>query len=152
MTPHTKTYHRILDTYKLDEARLVSPFPPEMLTAIKQARRDKILNNTRELERERRGQILACTIRRRNKGPPAHILAKMTEEDTKNHSLTLLQLVFHSPYARHKPRILLARTKCLVFDANYCKATEHPFPAAIQDAESYIIFLRILINTIYPIS
>jgi hypothetical protein len=49
-----------------------------MLAAIKQARRDKILNKTRQLERERRGEILPSTIRRRNKGPPAHILSMMT--------------------------------------------------------------------------
>jgi len=66
--------------HQLEENRLSSSFPPEMLAAIKQARRDKILNQTRQLERERRGEILRSTIRRRNKGPPAHILAKMTEE------------------------------------------------------------------------
>ena len=65
----------------MDEARLQSHFSPETLAAVKQARREKILNKTRLLERERRGEILPRTIRRRNKGPPAHILAKMTKEE-----------------------------------------------------------------------
>jgi hypothetical protein len=73
----------IVKSLQLDEQRAFSSFPPKMLEAIKQARRDKILNQTRQLERERRGEVLPRTIRRRNKGPPAHILAKMTEEQKK---------------------------------------------------------------------
>jgi hypothetical protein len=38
-------------------------FSFRLVVAIKQARRDKILNKTRELERERRVEILARTIR-----------------------------------------------------------------------------------------
>ena len=40
----------------------------------------KIRNKTREKERERRGEILKSTLRRQRKGPPAHILAKMSPE------------------------------------------------------------------------
>jgi hypothetical protein len=81
VTPLAETYQGIIKTYKVDNERRLSSFPPKMLAAIKQARRDKILNKTRELDRERRGEILPRTIRRRNQSPPAHILAKMTEEE-----------------------------------------------------------------------
>lgn len=54
------------------------PYPPELLEQIKQARREKVANKTRELQREARGEILPRTIFRRRAGPPAHVLAKMT--------------------------------------------------------------------------
>ncbi|THH28267.1 hypothetical protein EUX98_g5923 [Antrodiella citrinella] len=63
---------------KLGFQRQSLPYPPEMLAQIKQARREKIANKTREYQREARGEILRRTIRRANKGPPAHVLAKMT--------------------------------------------------------------------------
>jgi acetyl esterase/lipase len=37
--------------------------------------------------------------------------------------------------------LIAARTKCLVFDADYRKAPEHPFSAAIQDAEDIAYYL-----------
>lgn len=66
--------------FDADKARLLSSFSPDMLAMIKRARREKILYRTRQLERERRGEVLPRTVRRRNKHPPAHVLAKMTEE------------------------------------------------------------------------
>lgn len=60
-----------------------TPYPPEMLESIQQARREKIVNKTRELTRERRGEILRRTKLRQNKGPPPHVLAKMTPEQRK---------------------------------------------------------------------
>jgi hypothetical protein len=68
-------------TFQLDKERQCTPYPPELLDAIKQARREKIANKTRELDRERRGEILARTIDRRNQGPPAHVLTRMTREE-----------------------------------------------------------------------
>ena len=59
---------------------MLSPYPPHLLDALKRARREKSENKTRERERERRGEILASTLRRRRKGPPAHVLVNMTPE------------------------------------------------------------------------
>jgi len=73
----------IYDTFRRDTERASTPYPPAMLDAIKQARREKIANKTRERERERRGEILRRTVLRRNKGPPAHVLRRMTEEERK---------------------------------------------------------------------
>lgn len=68
-------------TFSRDEARLRTPYPPEMLQAIKAARREKVANKTRELERERRGGTTARSFRRQRQGPPAHVLACMTPEE-----------------------------------------------------------------------
>jgi len=53
-------------------------YSPELLEQIKQARREKVANKTRELQREARGEILNRTIFRARTGPPAHVLAGMT--------------------------------------------------------------------------
>jgi hypothetical protein len=73
----------IRETFNLEIKRLLSPYPPELIDALKRAQRDKIENKTRERERERRGEILAITRRRRRKGPPAHVLVDMTPEQRK---------------------------------------------------------------------
>ncbi|EPS97484.1 hypothetical protein FOMPIDRAFT_43521 [Fomitopsis schrenkii] len=62
-----------------DEERAKRPFPPALVAQIKGARREKIANKTRELQRERAGLVIKRTILRRAAGPPAHVLAKMTE-------------------------------------------------------------------------
>ena len=66
------------ETFRRDQERANRPFPPELLEQVIDARRTKIRNKTREKERERRGEILKSTLRRQRKGPPAHILAKMS--------------------------------------------------------------------------
>ncbi|KAF7430485.1 hypothetical protein PC9H_006193 [Pleurotus ostreatus] len=65
--------------FDLDTERSQTPISTALKEAIMQARRDKIANKIRERAREARGEILPCTIRRKAKGPPAHVLAAMTE-------------------------------------------------------------------------
>lgn len=71
------------NAFKRTDEIAQAPYPPEMLESIKQARREKIANKTRELARERRGEILQRTKLRQNKGPPPHVLAKMTPAQRK---------------------------------------------------------------------
>lgn len=54
-----------------------------MLSTLLAARREKVRNKTSERERERRGEVLQSTLRRRRKGPPAHVLDRMSEEERK---------------------------------------------------------------------
>ncbi|KAF7376042.1 hypothetical protein MSAN_00019000 [Mycena sanguinolenta] len=61
-----------------DIARSQLPVSPALLETLRAARREKVANKTRERLRERRGEILRCTIERARKGPPAHVLARMT--------------------------------------------------------------------------
>ncbi|THG98809.1 hypothetical protein EW026_g3451 [Hermanssonia centrifuga] len=68
--------------------RQATPFPPEMLDQIAKARQFKFRNKAREFERECRGEVLPRTIARRNKRPPAHILARMTEKQKRWDKIT----------------------------------------------------------------
>ncbi|OBZ68991.1 hypothetical protein A0H81_11151 [Grifola frondosa] len=74
-----KQMYDIRQTFERDAARATTPYSPEMLEMIKAARREKIANKTRERERERRGQVFRKTLKRQRQGPPAHVLAIMTE-------------------------------------------------------------------------
>ncbi|KAF9475999.1 hypothetical protein BDN70DRAFT_996024 [Pholiota conissans] len=58
--------------------RAAQTFSPELMETVIEARREKIRNKTREKERERRGELTKGAILRERKGPPAHILTKMT--------------------------------------------------------------------------
>lgn len=70
----------ISESFQRERARLNTPYPPEMLEAIKEARREKIRNKTREKQRERRGEMTNHLLKRMRQGPPAHVLALMTEK------------------------------------------------------------------------
>ena len=70
----------ISTSFDLERKRQLSPYPPEMLAAIKEARREKIRNKTRERERWRRGEVTNRLRKLMNQGPPAHVLARMTDE------------------------------------------------------------------------
>ena len=71
----------IRQTFRRDDARRKTPYPPELLHQIKAARREKVENKTREYQREARGEVIRRTILRRSKGPPAHIRAKMAPQE-----------------------------------------------------------------------
>ncbi|KAG6865178.1 hypothetical protein C0991_004621 [Blastosporella zonata] len=73
----------IKKTLDRDQRRRDEPYSKEMLDAIMAARREKVANKTRELQRERGGEILRRTILRQRKGPPAHVLAMLTPEQRK---------------------------------------------------------------------
>ncbi|KAK7677705.1 hypothetical protein QCA50_019257 [Cerrena zonata] len=73
-----KTINR---TFEADDKRSRLPYPSEMLEQIKAARRERNANKMREYLRERRGEVLKKTLRRARKGPPAHVLNVMTEEE-----------------------------------------------------------------------
>lgn len=83
MQPLQQARAGITEKLNCDVARKDMQYTPEMLEAIKAARREKVVNKTRELSRERRGEVLRRTILRQSKGPPAHVLAKMTPEQRK---------------------------------------------------------------------
>ncbi|KAF8325356.1 hypothetical protein F5887DRAFT_926193, partial [Amanita rubescens] len=81
MEPITTSLKELEAAGKRGYERVVKPVPDWLKQAVRKARTERIANKTRELERERRGEILPRTIKRRRKGPPAHILAKMTAEE-----------------------------------------------------------------------
>ena len=68
-------------SFMLDTERASSKFSEELLGRIKAARRNRISNKTRERERERGGEVVMATLRRMRQGPPAHVLATMSEKE-----------------------------------------------------------------------
>ncbi|KIM49685.1 hypothetical protein M413DRAFT_114233 [Hebeloma cylindrosporum] len=78
--PILESLQGIHQSNSLDFARASTPYRPELVAAVLEARRRKIYNKTREKDRERRGEVLKSTLKRQRKGPPAHILAKMSPE------------------------------------------------------------------------
>lgn len=83
MQPINATMSELWSASNRSRQRVQQPVPEWLKQAVRKARTERIANKTRELERERRGEILPRTIRRRQKEPPAHNLSKMTEEQKK---------------------------------------------------------------------
>ncbi|KAF9553461.1 hypothetical protein CPC08DRAFT_754223 [Agrocybe pediades] len=77
-TPINDAIYAITQTQVREYQRAAMKFPPDMVAAVFEARRERIRNKTREKERERKGEILRSTLKRRRKAPPPHILSKMT--------------------------------------------------------------------------
>ena len=65
------------NSFDRERARQLAPYPPEMLAAIKEARREKIRNKTREREREARGEMTTRLARAMRQRPPPHVIARM---------------------------------------------------------------------------
>ncbi|PFH49866.1 hypothetical protein AMATHDRAFT_62250 [Amanita thiersii Skay4041] len=63
------------------QERAKAPIPEWLKKMVKKARAERVRNKTREAERERHGEVVTRTMRRRRSGPPAHILCKMTPEE-----------------------------------------------------------------------
>lgn len=74
-------------SFELDEERARSVFSPKMVDMVKQARRCKIENKTRERKRERQGEVLTKTLRRTRKRPPPHVAIKMTAEQLRDDAI-----------------------------------------------------------------
>jgi len=81
--PLHNAYKEIMSALDRSAERARLPYPPQLLEAIKKARYQKFVNKQREIQRERRGEVLNSTLRRRNKGPPAHVLQQMTPAERK---------------------------------------------------------------------
>ncbi|KAJ7588051.1 hypothetical protein C8J56DRAFT_940790 [Mycena floridula] len=77
----------IQQLFKQFARRASAPFPPALLDQVKQARREKIANKTKERTRERRGEILPVTLKRARQRPTAHVLSLMTEQQKKEDEL-----------------------------------------------------------------
>jgi hypothetical protein len=69
--------------YARDEARKQQPYPPKLLEQIKEARREKVRNRNREHERQKKGEVLTCTLRRRLLGYPAHVSSRWSKQKRK---------------------------------------------------------------------
>ena len=63
-----------------DNRRITAPVPESLLQALKAARTEKIRNKTHERERERRGEVLRSTLRRRQRGLPAETRRQLSPE------------------------------------------------------------------------
>ena len=63
--------------------RAAMPYPKDMLELIREARRERVRNRTREHERDRRGLLSKSALRKANKGPPARVLVRMSEWEKK---------------------------------------------------------------------
>jgi len=79
-TPISDTFQEVSRLQNLMKVRASTPVPSALIEQVKAARREKVLNKTRERTRERQGFIFPITLRRQRKGPPAHVLAAMTPE------------------------------------------------------------------------
>ncbi|KIJ51286.1 hypothetical protein M422DRAFT_158593 [Sphaerobolus stellatus SS14] len=65
-------------SYERESARSKLPYTLELLETVKDARRMRIENKTRERARERRGEVLPITLERMRGQPPAYLMEKMT--------------------------------------------------------------------------
>jgi len=77
-TPIRETLGNIQACFDREAARANLPYTLELLEMVKEARRVKIANKTREGERQRRGEVLPITLKRMRKGLPAYLLDRLS--------------------------------------------------------------------------
>ncbi|PPR02167.1 hypothetical protein CVT24_011355 [Panaeolus cyanescens] len=77
-TPLKQMLDDISKSYELDAQRANTPYSPELLETIFEARREKIRNKTNQKEREARGEYFASTRKGMRSGPPSHIWQTMS--------------------------------------------------------------------------
>ncbi|EKM79492.1 hypothetical protein AGABI1DRAFT_74569 [Agaricus bisporus var. burnettii JB137-S8] len=77
-TPYKRELDSIQAAYDRGNLRAQTPFPQSLLTQLKQARRERILNKTKERLRELRGEQTPSLLKKLRQGPPARILKNMS--------------------------------------------------------------------------
>ncbi|KAF5392523.1 hypothetical protein D9757_002195 [Collybiopsis confluens] len=75
-----QTAKKIYDDVLATSSRNLRPFPQKLLDQVREARRNKIVNKTKERERERQGEILRITRKRWRKNLTPHLLATLPEK------------------------------------------------------------------------
>ena len=74
--------------FEPDMARAARPTPLDLLAHLKDAQREKVANKTRELERERGGEVESATHLQSRLMFPAHVLARWDPEVRKDRLIT----------------------------------------------------------------
>ncbi|KIY70791.1 hypothetical protein CYLTODRAFT_419465, partial [Cylindrobasidium torrendii FP15055 ss-10] len=77
LSPLKKQENHIKKWYTATRVRKDTPIPLPLFKQVFIARRTRVENKTRERERERKGEVLKSTLRRRRQGPPPHQLATL---------------------------------------------------------------------------
>lgn len=78
--PYKEQLTLISQAYERGTRRAKTPFPQALLDQMKEARRERIRNKTKERAREIRGEMTRSLCTRLRKGPPAHVLSRMSPE------------------------------------------------------------------------
>ncbi|KAG9035009.1 hypothetical protein FS837_002072 [Tulasnella sp. UAMH 9824] len=65
----------VMASVRREEDMAKMKISPELWAIVKQARREKIANKTREKERERRGELTNHAVKRMRQGLPAHLIS-----------------------------------------------------------------------------
>jgi hypothetical protein len=77
--------------------RNIRPFPQALLDQVREARKNKIANKTKELERERRGEVLKRTLERGRKGLPPPVWDKLPDK-TRKEQLIMIRSISEVGY------------------------------------------------------
>ncbi|KAF9049102.1 hypothetical protein BJ165DRAFT_1343537 [Panaeolus papilionaceus] len=78
ISPLKQTLAGLSQSYVLDAKRASTPYSPELLATIFEARREKIRNKTNQRQREARGEYFPLTLKRMRSKPPSHVWQTMT--------------------------------------------------------------------------